>query len=44
MKKLLLVFGAFALMISCKNRQNPFFQDWDTPYGNAPFSHIKTTD
>ena len=44
MKKLLLVFGAFALMISCNNRQNPFFQDWDTPYGNAPFSQIKTTD
>jgi len=31
-------------MISCNNRQNPFFQDWDTPYGNAPFSQIKTTD
>ena len=31
-------------MISCNTRQNPFFQDWDTPYGNAPFSQIKTTD
>ena len=44
MKKLLVAFGAIVLMISCNNRQNPFFQEWDTPYGNAPFSQIKTSD
>jgi peptidyl-dipeptidase Dcp len=44
MKKLLVAFGALVLMISCNNRQNPFFQEWDTPYGTAPFSQIKTSD
>ncbi len=28
-------------MISC-SQKNPFFQEWDTPYGTAPFSQIKT--
>ena len=28
---------------SCSHT-NPFFQEWDTPYGNAPFSQIKTSD
>ena len=28
---------------SCSH-SNPFFQEWDTPYGNAPFSQIKTSD
>ena len=40
MKKLLLALGALMLMISCS--QNPFFKEWDTPYGTAPFSQIKT--
>ncbi|MBO4476488.1 MAG: M3 family metallopeptidase [Bacteroidales bacterium] len=30
-------------MTACGDR-NPFFQEWDTPYGNAPFSQIKTSD
>ena len=42
MKKLLLALGAILLMNSCS--QNPFFKEWDTPYGNAPFSQIKTSD
>ena len=25
-------------------RTNPFFEDWDTPYGTAPFSKIETAD
>jgi peptidyl-dipeptidase Dcp len=41
MKKLLIAFGAVVLMISC-SQKNPFFQEWDTPYGTAPFSQIKT--
>ena len=28
-------------MISC-SQKNPFFKEWDTPYGTAPFSQIKT--
>ncbi|MBR1871729.1 MAG: M3 family metallopeptidase [Bacteroidales bacterium] len=30
-------------MVSC-NRTNPFFKEWDTPYGTAPFSEIKLSD
>ncbi|MBP5795795.1 MAG: peptidase M3, partial [Bacteroidales bacterium] len=41
MKELLIAFGAVVLMISC-SQKNPFFQEWDTPYGTAPFSQIKT--
>ena len=41
MKKLLIAFGAVVLMISC-SQKNPFFKEWDTPYGTAPFSQIKT--
>ena len=27
-------------MTACKNQQNIFLQEWDTPYGTAPFSQI----
>ena len=31
------------MALSCVN-QNPFLEQWDTPYGTAPFSKIKTSD
>ena len=31
------------MMTAC-NEKNVFLQEWDTPYGNAPFSQIKTSD
>ncbi|MBR4810080.1 MAG: M3 family metallopeptidase [Bacteroidales bacterium] len=31
------------MMTACNN-DNVFLQEWDTPYGNAPFSKIKTAD
>jgi len=31
-------------MISACNNANPFMQEWDTPYGTAPFSKIKISD
>ena len=32
-------------MISCKEaHDNPFFEEWNTPYGTAPFSRIETAD
>lgn len=49
MKKLLYMFGIVALA-SCqaptektemKASDNPFFQEWDTPYGVPPFEQIK---
>ena len=41
MKKMLVALSALLLMISC-SQKNPFFKEWDTPYGTAPFSQIKT--
>ena len=29
-------------MVSC--HQNPFFQEWDTPYGIPPYDQIRTSD
>ena len=42
MKKLLMMMGAVCMMAACKNQQNVFLQEWDTPYGTAPFSQITT--
>ncbi len=36
--------AVFFSMTACNNRTNPFFQEWDTPYGTAPFSQILTED
>ena len=41
MNKMLVALSALLLMISC-SQKNPFFKEWDTPYGTAPFSQIKT--
>ena len=43
MKKLLVILAAMAMLSACNNT-NPFMQEWDTPYGTAPFSKIKTSD
>ena len=34
---------AAGAVVACQNN-NPFLQEWDTPYGTAPFSKIKTSD
>ena len=44
MKKTLLIMTiAVAMLVGCckKERQNPFFQTWTTPYGIPPFEQIK---
>ena len=43
MKKILMTLFAAGAMAACQNA-NPFLQEWDTPYGTAPFSQIKTSD
>ena len=33
---------ALIVTMAASCSQNPFFKEWDTPYGTAPFSEIKT--
>ena len=41
MKRFLYLFAAILMSIACNHQpQNVFLQDWDTPYGTAPFSRI----
>jgi peptidyl-dipeptidase Dcp len=43
MKVKYLIFSAMsALTVSCADTQNPFFTEFDTPYGVPPFDKIKT--
>ena len=37
------LLAAIVAMSAC-NRTNPFFTEWDTPYGIPPFESIKTSD
>ena len=32
------------MMLAACQSKNPFLEEWDTPYGTAPFSRIKTSD
>ena len=43
MRKITSLFLAF-MVLSCNTPKNPFLQEWDTPYGTAPFSRIADTD
>ncbi|MBP5172179.1 MAG: M3 family metallopeptidase [Bacteroidales bacterium] len=42
MKKALALLVMAAALTAC--HQNPFLQEWDTPYGIPPFEKIKTSD
>jgi peptidyl-dipeptidase Dcp len=45
MKKLSILFAATLMLAACNNQpKNIFLQEWDTPYGTAPFSKIAVTD
>ena len=33
-----------AAITACSKHVNPFFEEWNTPYGTAPFSRIETAD
>ena len=42
MKKALIIVAAALALASCAPKeQNPFMQEWDTPYGIPPFDKIK---
>lgn len=43
MKRKYLIFSLMSLLtVSCADTQNPFFAEFDTPYGVPPFDKIKT--
>ena len=45
MKKTILALGAIAMMAACtQTKNNPFLEEWDTPYGIPPFEKIQLTD
>ena len=43
MKKILSMMALAAALASC-SRENPFLQEWDTPYGIPPFDKIEISD
>jgi len=43
MKHVSLMMAAMMAMASCTS-QNPFFEEWDTPYGIPPYEKIKVSD
>ena len=43
LKYIAVLFASLALMTSC-NRTNPFFTEWNTPYGIPPFEQIADSD
>lgn len=45
MKKLVITSFALIMMMSCTKQEktNPFFSDYDTPFGVSPFEQIDTT-
>ena len=44
MKKILLLASAFLMMTACTKHENPFFAEWNTPFGIPPFEKIQTAD
>ena len=45
MKKTVLAIGAIAMMAACtQTKNNPFLEEWNTPYGIPPFEKIQLTD
>ena len=42
MKKTLIALSVIMATMSCTNK-NPFFAEWDTPYGIPDFGQIKAT-
>ncbi len=39
-----MILGVAVAMASCTSRQNPFLEEWNTPYGVPPFDKIEISD
>ena len=45
MKKLFAIAMALIAMTACtSNRTNPFFEEWNTPFGIPPYEKIQEAD
>ena len=44
MKKIFLLASAILMMTACTKHENPFFAEWNTPFGIPPFEKIQTAD
>jgi len=44
MKKYIAILAGTLMMVSCNNRTNPFFEEWNTPFGIPPFDQIELGD
>ncbi|MBO4742763.1 MAG: peptidase M3, partial [Bacteroidales bacterium] len=44
MRKTILLLSSVMMLAACNNDKNIFLQEWDTPYGTAPFSKIGISD
>ena len=44
MKKYISILVAAMSLAACTSRTNPFYEEWDTPYGTAPFDKIRISD
>ena len=44
MRKTILLLSSVMMLAACNNDKNIFLQEWDTPYGTAPFSQISISD
>ncbi len=44
MKKVIALAAIILAMTACQKRTNPFFTEWDTPYGIPPYEKIQPED
>lgn len=44
MKKTVLILTTTLMLMACTKHQNPFFTEWNTPYGLPPFEQITDAD
>ena len=44
MKRAILTLAAMMMISACNTEKNPFFQEWDTPYGIPPFEKVSLDD
>ena len=41
LKKSVIILAAGCMMFACTTKENPFFNEFQTPFGTPPFEEIK---